>query len=838
MQEATQDSFNVSPQQEQLWLSEPDGPSARVQLRVGLDGPLDQAALLAGWRRIVDRHESLRTTFVHQPGIRVPLQVVHEELQPAWRAVDLRTGEQAPARDITELSAAELAEPLDYAHGPLARALLVRTGEDRHQLVLTLSGLSADASAVSPLLRELAHQCGNGETLVEAPLQYADFSEWQRELMASDDEDAREARAFWVRSGEAVGPEIPFAKGAAAAYVPAEVMIELDGALIEAVTSAAQRTASTVPEFVHAAWHALLARVTGESCFGAAYVSTERRHADLDGAVGAFARAVAIPRQIDPELPFAQSLRELRDSLAEAVRRSDHAPGDAPGMTVGFVSHEIYSNRAGELEISLERVVCAGHQAPLWLSCEAGAEALRLRLQYDPSRHARESVQRLARQLAHLLRSAAADPARPVGELELLDAEERSRVLSEFNATQAPIPKQAVHELIAAWAAAAPNRPAVIDEGAAISYGELDSRANRLAHRLRRAGVGPDVAVGLCTDRSIGMIVGLLGILKAGGAYLPLHYEHPQARLAHQLTTADARAIVTQEAVRERLPEFDGEIVVLDGDADRAALDAEPSTPPEVAVAPQNLVYVIYTSGSTGVPKGVGVTHGNLVNYATDIAQRVGADSEALSFGLVTSISTDLGNTSVFGALCSGGTLVLLSPGASADPARFAQQLRTTPVDVLKITPSHIGALLAGEDPLVLPRRALMLGGERAPWDLIERIRALAQCAILNHYGPTEATVGCCAMLVNDGPGPYQPATVPIGRPLANVSCYVLDSRRAPVALGTPGTLLIGGAGVARGYLGEPELTAERFIPDPFASSIVQLYCPGSGSTYFQYTRK
>src|SRR5207302_4994075 len=239
----------------------------------------------------------------------------------------------------------------------------------------------------------------------------------------------------------------------------------------------------------------------------------------------------------------------------------------------------------------------------------------------------------------------------------------------------------------ARWPRQAPDRPAVLDAASSITYGELDTRANQLANRLRACGVGPEVAVGLCTDRSIDMVVALLGILKAGGAYVPLHYEHPPARLRHQLLAAGARAVVTQAELLGRLPEFEGEVVCLD--RDRGALQREPSNAPESDVSPENLAYVIYTSGSTGTPKGVSVTHRNLVNYAASITRQLDADGERLSFGLATPISTDLGNTSVFGALCSGGTLVLISPAAAADPGSFASVMGASQVDVLKITPSH-----------------------------------------------------------------------------------------------------------------------------------------------------
>ena len=265
------------------------------------------------------------------------------------------------------------------------------------------------------------------------------------------------------------------------------------------------------------------------------------------------------------------------------------------------------------------------------------------------------------------------------------------------------------------------------------------------------------------------------------------------------------------------LPAFDGEIVCLD--RDRAELDGESAEAPEQTASAENLVYVIYTSGSTGLPKGVAVTHGNLGNYVGDLVPRLGADREPLAFGMVTAISTDLGNTAVFPALTSGGTLVLVSPTIAADAAALAAELEAHPIDVLKITPSHLGALLAAQDGRVLPRRWLVTGGERSTWDLVARVRELGGCGILNHYGPTETTVGSCVLEVGDGPGPYARTSVPIGRPIANTACYVLDEQRRPVPLGAPGRLFIAGAGVARGYVGQEELTAERFVEDPFGSA-------------------
>lgn len=801
------DSFNVSPQQEQLWLAEPYGPSGRTQAVVALRGNLDVAALQRALNQTVARHEVLRTTFARRPGIRVPLQVIHDRLDPTWQTVDLGTrspGEQAAAGE--EARRRELGAALDFANGPLVRGLLVSMAEDRWTLVLTVSALCADASSAPPLLRELVTRYGGEGELGPEPLQYADFAEWQRELTVSEEPEARAARAFWSRLEGATSPALPFSMNASTAFVPDEVVVEC-----------ADATGALEPDLVQAAWHALLGRVTGESDVVIGVVGPLRRHSDLDGAVGLFGRPLPIRVSVPGEATFAAVIEALQTAAQEGAQREDYAPAAiSVGLTIGFLAPEAYQAQAGELGVGLERVALSGPQFRLWLTYETAGGDVRLRLSFDPRFIDRASVERMAGQLERLVAGAAAQPEAALAEPDLLDERERTTLLVDFNDTATPIPTECVHELIAAHAAASPGRTAVVDERGSISYAELDGQANRLAHRLLGSGVGPDVPVGLCTDRSIDMVVGLLGILKAGGAYLPLHYEHPAERLSAQLQTAGARAIVTQPALLERLPEFAGEIICLGRDS----LDAEPSSPPEVSVSQDNLVYVIYTSGSTGTPKGVGVTHGNLVNYCSDITRRLGADVEPLAFGLVTSISTDLGSTSVFGALSSGGTLVLLSPAAAADGAALARQLQLTPIDALKITPSHMGALLAARDPNVLPRRWLVIGGERAPWDLVAKVRALSGVSILNHYGPTEATVGCCTQQVGDGPPPYGAATVPIGRPIANAACYVLDERRRPVPIGVPGRLFVGGAGVAREYVGQPERTAESFLGDPFAGRL------------------
>jgi amino acid adenylation domain-containing protein len=807
-------SFQMSPQQARVWAGEPDGPTARVQAVLSIDGPLEPAVLADALRASVARHEILRTTFAAQAGLRVPLQDVAERLDPHVEtlAVEADVGAERE-RLLAEVRAAELAVPLNPNQGPLVRASILEGGGEVFALVLTISALCADIGSLALVLGEVADVLASAE-LVQDPLQYADFAAWQHELSESEDEEATAARAFWSEAGSASTPALPFVRPGCS---PArdEVKVALDDAVAQGLHEQTTRYGAEPATVVQAAWHAVLGRYSGEEETLCAYLAGGRRHGDLEGALGTFAQAVPVAVRVVTSRTFAEALADVTQSRELALVRQDYAPAESGGLDVGFADYPLALAQPEGLRLRIESMLCTEPELRLLAMCGTDGERIAMSLTFDPVRYGRETVEGLAEGVSRVLAAVAADPSAALGGIDLLSERARTRVLHEFNDTAATVPAECVQELFAQHARSAPERTAVSDGERSLTYGELDASANRLARRLRAVGVGPDVAVGLCTNRSVEMIVGLLGILKAGGAYVPLHYEHPPARLCSQLAAAGARTVVTQGALAERLGDFEGDLVCLD--RDREAIERESSEPLDAEAGHEDRAYVIFTSGSTGAPKGVEVTHGNLANYAWDIVRRLGADTEPLAFGLVTSISTDLGNTSVFGALCSGGTLVLVSPAAAGDPGALARLMEATSVDVLKITPSHLGALLAAGDAGVLPRRWLVLGGERADWDLIERVRGIGSgCAILNHYGPTETTVGSCTFAVLEGPGEYAPASVPIGRPISNTRCYVVDAGGAPAPVGVSGRLLIGGAGVARGYVGEPALTAERFFADPF----------------------
>jgi amino acid adenylation domain-containing protein len=391
--------------------------------------------------------------------------------------------------------------------------------------------------------------------------------------------------------------------------------------------------------------------------------------------------------------------------------------------------------------------------------------------------------------------------------------------------------EKCVHELFQQQVRCAPHSIAIVFEEQRLTYGVLNARANQLARHLSKLGVSPDVAVGLCLDRSVDLIVGLLGILKAGGAYVPLDPSLPKSRLSMIVADAGARVLVTRSDLTEGLSDHLDSVVCVDADARIIANESSDNS--LNAVSDQNLVYLIFTSGSTGRPKGVAVEHRQLVNYINAIWETLDLPVGS-SFAAVSTIAADLGNTALFPALCKGGTLHLIAEERATDPDALADYFGRNQIDCLKIVPTHLSALLSGSNPAgILPRRRLVLGGEACPWSLVERIASLSsKCVVLNHYGPTEATVGAIAGRLEGENNERLSDTVPLGRPIANVQAYVLDQRMEPEFVGTPGELYIGGAGLARGYINGADATAESFVPNPFSNDGARLYKTGDRARY------
>jgi amino acid adenylation domain-containing protein len=413
------------------------------------------------------------------------------------------------------------------------------------------------------------------------------------------------------------------------------------------------------------------------------------------------------------------------------------------------------------------------------------------------------------------VRSAVTNPDARIDSYPLLGEEDRQRLLIEFNqpASPAVIDDKCFHETFAEQAALTPDNDALVYEDKRLTYAELNERANQLAHRLRKLGVGPESLVALLLARSPEMVVAMLGVLKAGGAYVPLDIAQPKERLSSMLQNAHPVVVVTQSSFVDLVQEWP----VVNLNTESQDLDTESRENPSRNTTASNLMYVIYTSGSSGVPKGVAVEHRQLVNYLHGVQEKLNLPAGA-SYAMVSTFAADLGNTAIFPALATGGTLHIMSHERISDPEAVATYFDEHQIDCLKIVPGHLAALLSSSQPeRVLPRRLLVVGGEASPREAAIQVQELKpEMRILNHYGPTETTVGLLTWELTQA-GRWT-NTLPLGRPLRNTRAYVLDANLMPVPVGVPGELYVGGGNVTRGYLHQPDLTAERFIPDPFSA--------------------
>jgi amino acid adenylation domain-containing protein len=756
---------------------------------------------------LVSGHEILRTTFVQVAGMRIPQQAIREELAFAWHASTLHDHE--PLQAVLDSILTAEAAALDLEDGPVLRAHVTTLPGSERILVLTAAAACLDAESALILLREIGRICRGGSGDGE-PLQYADYAEWRRQLLEDDPPEAEAEQPTHA-------PQLLFGRAAAEPAQPTRIPFQLAAEDASAVRAAAAELHVRVAVFLEACLHALVARLSGEPELSLAGHADGREQAELAGAVGPYAQLVPIRSRAEAGTTFAELVDQVRRARADAVRRQDHATArELAGVAragIGFTYRELAPDDDLRALGTLVRLEARTGPLALEVAVHDDGETLGCELAYGPGSYDRTDADRVARSFATLVRSAAIDPTQPVAALALLDDGERERVLALADGGTAAIPTTPVHIAFERHVAARPEALAVTDGSVQLSYAELNAAANRLAHHLRALGVERGRVVAHCFDRTAGAIVGVLAILKAGGAFVPLNFEHPHARLSHQLEESDAAVLVTQEHLVDRLPAFAGPVVCLDRDEQEPAAEAADDPPP---AGLEDVAYVIYTSGSTGSPKGVAVTHGNLANYTARMLERLGAEGQSLRFAVVSALSTDLGYTSLFPALASGGSVHLVGPEVAIDPEAFAAHAGSSPIDVLKITPSLLGALVGAGSAAVLPRRWLVCGGEPFTFDLLDRIRGLGgSCRILNHYGPTETTIGTCVHEI-EGELPRLSATVPIGRPLANTRAYVVDAAGAPLPIGVAGELWVGGAGVARGYVNRPDETAERFAADPF----------------------
>jgi amino acid adenylation domain-containing protein/non-ribosomal peptide synthase protein (TIGR01720 family) len=850
MEKVLTTGVRMSPQQEHLWLLWNDDRSQAysAQCAILLDGPLDRVRLEKALAKTIARHEILRTSFIVTTGMSIPVQVVDEKRVPIVSDYDLSSLSARQQETRIESLYQEFGRvSLVNGHAPLLRFSLARLFPFKHVLYVSLPALCADQPALGNLFGEISRAYDEGardEESDDEAMQYAALSEWQHDLLEADDTQA--GRAHWQKQdADAVfRPRLtdekePPVKSDKPAFEASCFSLKITEALVAQIEERARAFNVSTNVFLLACWQTLLWRLTEQQELTIGFACDGRKYEELEKAHGLLAKYLPLKIGLAETFTFAELLRQLHEAVGELYKWQEYFGWQWVENRQGAAQSALFFPYCFEFNEEPAKVSAAGlsfsilkqhahvDKFKLKLSCARKPVGLSAEFHYDSRIFREQDIERLSAQFHKLLESAAGKPSSLIHEMEMLGEAERNRILVEFNATEADYAEQGrVHQLLEQHAADAPESIALAFEERRVSYEELNSRANQLAHYLRAAGVRAETRVGICAERSIEMVECLMSVLKAAGAYVPLDPTFPKDRLGFIMEDAQLEVVLVEERLLERFPAGRAKIICID--RERAQIERESRENPCERPAPENLAYVIYTSGSTGDPKGVAVEHRQLSNYVRAISERLDLKRPA-SFATVSTPAADLGYTALFPSLCTGGTLHILSNERISDADAFADYCGRNRIDCLKIVPSHFEALLASTDSArIVPQQRLVFGGEASKWDLIERVRALSpQCEIFNHYGPTESTVGVLTFQVR-GSSASESATVPLGKPLSNAQAYVLDQRQQPVPTNQPGELYIGGAGLARGYFDKPDLTAERFVPNPFAQQAgARLYRTG-----------
>jgi amino acid adenylation domain-containing protein len=842
---AAPDRVPLSFAQRRLWfIAQLEGPSITYNAPFVLrfTGKVDDAALDAALRDVLARHEALRTTFpADEHG--EPYQHV---LTTAETGFELRVAKIAGV-ELAGAVARATTHAFDLATEAPFKAWLFRVCPDDAVLVLVTHHIAADGWSMGPLARDLslaytARRAGATPEFAPLPVRYADYTLWQRELLGDEhDPDGLLATelAYW-RQRLAGAPEelaLPADRPRpdTAGHRGHEVDFAVSAEIHRRLHDIGRDRGVTLFMLLHAALAITLAKLGAGTDVPIGSAISGRTDEAMDDLVGCFVNSLVIRTELGGDPTLGEVLRRVRGTVLDALAHQelpferlveDIAPSRSlarhPLFQVVLTMQD--TGLAGALSgldatpLAVARPV-AKFDLDVMVSAafdESGAPAgVSGGITAATDLFDTASAERVARCLERVLVAIAVDPDTPLSRLDVLDAADRRRVLTEWNDTAAPRADALLPRAFARQAASRPTARAVVHGDTTLTYGELAERAARLAHHLRAVGVGQESVVGICLPRGTEMILAILAVWQAGGAYLPLDPGHPAERIAYMLSDSRAAVLIgTAESLGD-VPVGRVRTVELDDPTVIAALAARPSTPPETPERGELPAYVVYTSGSSGRPKGVTVTHSALANYVTHVPDRLGLGAEGTRYAVLQPAVTDLGNTMLFTSLTTGGVLHILDADTVNDPAALGAYLTEHRVDVFKATPSHLAALGAGGGlDRVLPAAALVLGGEALPTALAADLLAAAgERPIHNHYGPTETTVGVIAGRVE--PEALAGGAVPLGRPLANTRIYVLDDSLRPVAPGVVGELYIAGAQLARGYVGRPASSAERFVACP-----------------------
>jgi amino acid adenylation domain-containing protein/FkbM family methyltransferase len=837
------ESFPLSSGQQRLWFIEqlqPGNPAYNISAAVSFIGALDVMALRSSIAGIVRRHDSLRTLFHEGP--QGPVQIVASAEE--WETFPLPVLDLSsladPEGEIGTLARREAALPFDLSRGPLLRVTVLRLGPKEHILLLTVHHIVSDGWSMAVLLSDAkvlyeAFVSGRGPNLPELPIQYVDYAVWQHDWLQSA--ACERQREYWRQKlgGVSTVLQLPSDRPRPAVRTPwgSRRLLAVAGELRDSLLALGRDEKVTPFVLFLAAWDTLLYRLSGQTDILVGTAVANRNRAELRDLIGFFVNTLVLRADLGGGMSFRELLRQLSQVALEAFENQDFPfyqlveelqPERRLSHTPLFQAAFAFQN------VPMPAWELTGLRlSPLWIDSGTSMFDLMLDLKDQPERIAgwmeyssdlfdESTVARYASHLESLLQGIVDDPDQRVADLPLMGEPELQQMLRQGRPEAAvERPSECLHELFSAQAKLRPDAVAATYERQSLTYGELEARANQLAHHLQGLGVGPETLVGLFLDRSPEMVVGILGVLKAGGAYVPMDLSYPVERLAFVQQDAGLSIMITLERLLSELPESDAFSLCLDTSWPEIA--RESSEPPSNGATPDNLAYVIYTSGSTGRPKGVGVTHGNVTRLFEACQGWYGFGPEDV-WTLFHSYAFDFSVWELWGALLYGGRLVVVPYWVSRSPEEFYRLLAREGVTVLNQTPSAFRQLIRVEETerLALSLRWVIFGGEALeiqslrPW--WER-HGEESPRLVNMYGITETTVHVTYRPLGMS-DLSRPASV-IGSPLPDLEVYLLDRHQRPVPVGVPGELCVGGAGLSRGYLGRPELAASRLIPHPFS---------------------
>ncbi|HEX8129281.1 MAG TPA: amino acid adenylation domain-containing protein, partial [Pyrinomonadaceae bacterium] len=841
--------------QQRLWFLDqlvPGNPFYNVPVAVRLNGQLDTDALERSLNVILSRHEVLRTTFKSLDGR--PLQVISPDATLTLAQVNLEAlpeGEREP--EVLRLAGEEARRPFNLSEGPIMRAGLLRLAEREHVLLLTIHHIASDGWSMGVLVREVVAlyeklSAGEAPQLPELPVQYADFAHWQREWFRGEVLETQ--LNYWKQQlgGDLPVLELPAdrPRPAMQTFRGASKFVTFPSELLEALKVLSQQESVTLYMTLLAAFQTLLHRYTGETDIIVGSVIANRNRVEIEELIGFFVNTMVQRTDLSGNPSVRELLSRVRDVSLGAYAHQDlpfeglveelqpkRDMSHSPIFQVAFVLQNapMPALEVAGLKLNLLDIESKTAKYDLSVLLEETEHGLKGLFEYNTDLFDASTIERFISHYRILLEAVARNPDARLADLPLLAEGERRQLLSEWNDTRAPFPQdECIHQLFERQVEQTPDTVAlrfVGTDGAAsqLTYRELNERANQLARHLRRRKkVVPEQVVGICLERSPEMLVAVLAVLKAGGAYLPLDPAYPAARLGDMLGETGAHVVLTVRRLSEKTRPHAAEVLCLDDDWQAIAHEEAKDNLPASATA-ANLAYVIYTSGSTGRPKGVGVAHRGLCNLATAQARGFGVDRASRVFQFA-SLSFDASASEIFMALTTGATLCLTSRENLVSTLALARLLRDEAITTLTLTPAVL-ALLAPDDVPAL--QTLIVAGEACPAEVAARWTNGRR--FFNAYGPTETSV--CASF-GEYTGACAPGqSPPIGRPMANTQIYLLDANLQPVPAGVAGELYIGGVGLARGYCSRPELTAERFIPDPFSAEAgARLYRTGDMARY------